>query len=617
MDLKNLTPTEKKKLKQIAQDPVLWAKAFIRTFDPEKKKYVPWEARWYQAEMLRDKSLKKVARCGRRTGKCLPGWVKVFDPISGDRVSIEELYRRGQANIVTMTEDYKLVSASTDIVLDNGVKDVFRVTLSSGKEIDATGNHPLYTVNGWKMIDELKPGDYVATPKILDFFGDLEVPDEEVILAVNMLGREADEKAIPDFVFQLNRRQMALFLSRLFTTGGRVSDREIEYCMTSKELALGVQHLLLRFGIASYIRSENSKCYQLGIGGYENIKKFAEEINMSGKEDSVQRLVEQLAKRESAEKEVALKANSEIVWEEIKSIEYLGRYQTYDLTVPVTHNFVANDIIVHNTETMVVDALHKVYTTPHYRVLFITPYENQVRMIFMRIKELIEASPLLKPEVVRSTQNPFQLVLKNGSAILGFTTGASSGSGAPSIRGQRADYIFMDEVDYMHDADFDTIMTIAAERPNIGIFMSSTPTGRRGKFYQACTDKKLGFTEHYHPSTHNPNWNEQMEAEFRAQLSEQGYIHEILAEFGTEETGVFNKEKVDKASSYEYYAYQELTYAQKLKMQELGIEPVYYLYDINHRAPMNAFRTMGVDRLVPVHYKPGELPETPSWQPAA
>lgn len=617
MDLKNLTPTEKKKLKQIAQDPVLWAKAFIRTFDPEKKKYVPWEARWYQAEMLRDKSLKKVARCGRRTGKCLPGWVKVFDPVSGDRVSIEELYRRGQANIVTMTEDYKLASASTDIVLDNGVKDVFRVTLSSGKEIDATGNHPLYTINGWKMIDELKPGDYVATPKILDFFGDLEVSDEEVILAVNMLSREADEKAIPDFVFQLNRRQMALFLSRLFTTGGRVSDREIGYCMTSKELALGIQHLLLRFGIASCFRSENSKCYQLGIGGYENIKKFAEEINMPEKEDSVQRLVEQLAKRESAKKEVALKANSEIVWEEIKSIEYLGRYQTYDLTVPVTHNFVANDIIVHNTETMVVDALHKIYTTPHYRVLFVTPYENQVRMIFTRIKELIEASPLLKPEVVRSTQNPFQLVLKNGSAVLGFTTGASSGSGAPSIRGQRADYIFMDEVDYMHDADFDTIMTIAAERPDIGIFMSSTPTGRRGKFYQACTNKKLGFTEHYHPSTHNPNWNEQMEAEFRAQLSEQGYIHEILAEFGTEETGVFNKEKVDRASSYEYYAYQELTYTQKLKMQELGIEPVYYLHDINHRAPMNAFRTMGVDRLVPVHYKPGELPETPSWQPAA
>ena len=57
--------------------------------------------------------------------------------------------------------------------------------------------------------------------------------------------------------------------------------------------------------------------------------------------------------------------------------------------------------------------------------------------------------------------------------------------------------------------------------------MSSTPTGKRSKFYEACTNKKLGYNEHYHPSMHNPNWDEKMEAEFRAQLSGQGYVHEI------------------------------------------------------------------------------------------
>ena len=40
-----------------------------RTYDNALKKYTPWTARWYQAEMLRDKSRKKVYRCGRRTGK--------------------------------------------------------------------------------------------------------------------------------------------------------------------------------------------------------------------------------------------------------------------------------------------------------------------------------------------------------------------------------------------------------------------------------------------------------------------------------------------------------------------------------------------------------------------
>jgi len=67
--IKKMSPIERKKLKEIVEDPVLWAKVFVRTFDPMQKKVVPWTARWYQVEMLRDKSLKKVARCGRRTGK--------------------------------------------------------------------------------------------------------------------------------------------------------------------------------------------------------------------------------------------------------------------------------------------------------------------------------------------------------------------------------------------------------------------------------------------------------------------------------------------------------------------------------------------------------------------
>jgi len=42
-------------------------------------------------------------------------------------------------------------------------------------------------------------------------------------------------------------------------------------------------------------------------------------------------------------------ATSEIYWDEIVSIEFTGNKQVYDLTIPETHNFVANDICVHNT----------------------------------------------------------------------------------------------------------------------------------------------------------------------------------------------------------------------------------------------------------------------------
>lgn len=239
--------------------------------------------------------------------------------------------------------------------------------------------------------------------------------------------------------------------------------------------------------------------------------------------------------------------------------------------------------------------LWKAFTKPYHRILVVTPYENQVRLIFTRLMEIIRDSPLIANELKKSTKNPYWIEFKNGAIILGFTTGASSGSGGASIRGQRADAIYLDEVDYMTEADFDSVMAIAGERRDITIFMSSTPTGKRSKFWKACTDPKMGFTEHYHPSTHNPNWGPEMEAEFRAQLSEQGFVHEIMADFGTQDTGVFNKEKIDLASQQLCYAYNDLDYYQLERCKHQNLVPQILKYDKVNRAPNNPFRCMGVD----------------------
>ncbi|WP_020504136.1 replicative DNA helicase [Lamprocystis purpurea] len=42
-------------------------------------------------------------------------------------------------------------------------------------------------------------------------------------------------------------------------------------------------------------------------------------------------------------------AASDLYWDEIVAIEPIGLRQVYDLTIPDTHNFIANDICVHNT----------------------------------------------------------------------------------------------------------------------------------------------------------------------------------------------------------------------------------------------------------------------------
>lgn len=151
----------------------------------------------------------------------------------------------------------------------------------------------------------------------------------------------------------------------------------------------------------------------------------------------------------------------------------------------------------------------------------------------------------------------------------------------------------------MQEADFDAVLTIAGEREDIGITMSSTPTGRRGKFYQACTDPAMGFKEHYHPSTDNPNWTPKMEAEFRALLSDQGYVHEIEANFGTQDTGVFNKDKVDAATKVCYYTYRKLDCYQqeyaRVRKKEENIDVKELFYSLDKPAPFNPLTCIGVD----------------------
>ena len=45
-------------------------------------------------------------------------------------------------------------------------------------------------------------------------------------------------------------------------------------------------------------------------------------------------------------------ATPDIWWDAIASIEPLGEQETYDLEVPTFHNFVAGDIVVHNSALM-------------------------------------------------------------------------------------------------------------------------------------------------------------------------------------------------------------------------------------------------------------------------
>lgn len=206
------------------------------------------------------------------------------------------------------------------------------------------------------------------------------------------------------------------------------------------------------------------------------------------------------------------------------------------------------------TLTMCIHILWYAFTHQNSKQVIATPYDSQVQLIFDMLKEFIRSTPELEQSVSSIVKSPHnEIKIKNGSTIKGFTAGTRSGSAGGSLRGQAADWLYMDEVDYMTDDDFETIFAIALEAPErIGVWISSTPTGRRGKFWSACQEDS-GWTEFYYPTMVNPEWSPRMEKELRGIYSEQGYVHEVLAEFGDETIGVFKKEHIDRAKKEYHY----------------------------------------------------------------
>ena len=146
----------------------------------------------------------------------------------------------------------------------------------------------------------------------------------------------------------------------------------------------------------------------------------------------------------------------------------------------------------------------------------------------------------------------------------------------------------------MAENDYSTVAAIANERSDIGITASSTPTGRRGTFYSMCCDPNFHYTHWHFPSQRSPLWDDEMEQRARAEYSQQQYEHEVLAEFGTEEAGVFNKDALDRARQQMFYTYDRLTDLQ-IKRLGSGPKPLEYIYNEGDRAPFNLYRTVGID----------------------
>jgi replicative DNA helicase len=238
---------------------------------------------------------------------------------------------------------------------------------------------------------------------------------------LGLLGRLADAKRFPECVWRWDRERLREFVKVLMSCDGAVYSMRgyprIEFAVASEGLAEDLHHAFVRFGIIAKLWKKKHRCWRVEITEPASVERYQREIGWIGHKASRFQLLAEprrsnlgmlpqtvwtdirasaaslgvtvtqlavLAGERGAgqrgfnshrsrgispgrlanyadvlrDRRLSQLASDQIYWDEIVSIEPTGEHQVYDLTVPETSNFIAQDILVHNTSFVLNIGLH-------------------------------------------------------------------------------------------------------------------------------------------------------------------------------------------------------------------------------------------------------------------
>ncbi|MDD5499826.1 MAG: LAGLIDADG family homing endonuclease, partial [Candidatus Nanoarchaeia archaeon] len=386
--------------------------------------------------LLKLKSGKELKLTSEHPLLTIDGWTPVRELNKGSRIATPRIIPSFGNNELRECEIKLLAYLISEGHLSNGFaiftnfdKEIINDFEKSVKEFDSCLQIKVHGKGGYRVVSKNKKYDFNESKATRNESGQfiesgIKAKKSSLIkwlISQGIYDKLSLEKIVPECIFSAPKRQIALFLNRLFSGDGSIYKKKypgtkrywkISYSSSSKELINQVQSLLLRFSILSKIRTkkinylneprinyeleinrQNSVTFIREIGFYSskheiaktalkesesiifnpnldtipkevwlkfkpaNWAKTGKEMNYSNPKSlrtsinyspSRQKLC-QIALIENNLSMVNL-ATSDIYWDEIESITQLpGEHTVYDINVPENHNFIANNVIVHNS----------------------------------------------------------------------------------------------------------------------------------------------------------------------------------------------------------------------------------------------------------------------------
>jgi replicative DNA helicase len=238
---------------------------------------------------------------------------------------------------------------------------------------------------------------------------------------LGLMGKLSSQKRFPDCVWRWDRERLREFVRILISCDGTTysmrGNPRIEFAVASEGLAQDMQHALVRLGIVANLWKKTDRGWRVEITEPDSVDLYQREIGWIGEKATrfgppgpprrgnlgllpnaiwqdirmaaasrgltLTELAARAGEKGTGERGfnphasrgitpgrlanyadvlldrgLARLASSQIYWDEVIAIDPTGEHQVYDLTVPETQNFVAQDILVHNTSFILNVGLH-------------------------------------------------------------------------------------------------------------------------------------------------------------------------------------------------------------------------------------------------------------------